>query len=468
MKNKKTLVIILFIFIILIGSTLGYLYFYTDIFKSNKALFFDYLGKVKFVNNDFVEKYKSFIDIENNSNYSSNGNIEILNSSEINDTNISNVQQMFLIKYNTLKNKNLKQDYADFTLNIDNEDITTLRYLRDNNTFGIKMENVLKKYIAVENSNLKEFLSKFDIDTANIPDSIQKESVEELLKIDENQLNYIKETYGKIIYDNINGKDFTKTKNSNNTTITLSISEREFANIIVLELNKLKNDDAVINVLIQKLKIYGYNYNLDSFKTAIQEQIDNINDNQDITDNKFLTISISKNKTNITNFQILFNIKNDETKDYDEYKYVFDLSENNKLVIFAKDSSNNYRTEISYGFETNSVSVNIDIYNIDSKNNIIGTLGKMQYQINNYSENIINQLLSLTYYSKDNNSKTQININDSKTLKQDIQIEKLTDENMELLNNKSKEELLQLYQGIINRIYYVYGDEMLKFTTNNY
>ena len=74
----------------------------------------------------------------------------------------------------------------------------------------------------------------------------------------------------------------------------------------------------------------------------------------------------------------------------------------------------------------------------------------------------------ITYYSNSNNEKTQINLKDNKQLKQDIQIEKMTTENMELLNGKSKEDLEELLKAITDRITYVYGENSEIYTKQFY
>ena len=64
----------------------------------------------------------------------------------------------------------------------------TIKSLKDNNTYGIIADNILGKYLSVDNSNLKDLFLKLKITDVNIvPDSITTD-YQELLKIDINTL----------------------------------------------------------------------------------------------------------------------------------------------------------------------------------------------------------------------------------------------------------------------------------------
>ena len=298
--KKKIIVWSLIVIFIIAALILSFLYIATDTFKSDKELFFKYLSKAEILDENFVQKYKEIIKIENQSNSSSTGTITCSTVSNRNETNIANVDQLFNIKYNSLKNKNLNQDYADFTLNSNNEDIVTARYLRDNNVYGIKIENVLKKYIAIENNNLKDFCSKLGIENSEtIPNSIAISSLDNLLRIDENQLSAIKTNYRDILLNNLTKNNFAKSKNSDSVTIKLSLTEREFTNILKQELETLKNDNNTLNFIINKANTLGYSINIESLIGYIQNQINSLNTNTEISDEQFINISVTENNNNL-------------------------------------------------------------------------------------------------------------------------------------------------------------------------
>ena len=464
--KKKIIVGIVFVLIVVAALIIAGLYIATDTFKSDKEMFFKYLSKTRVLDESFVEKYKEVIKTETQSNYSSSGNITYSTVSGENETSVANVNQLFNIKYNSLKNKDLNQHYADFTLNSNNEDIATIRYLRDNNVYGIKIENVLKKYIAIENNNLKDFYAKLGIqDSENLPNAIATTSIESLLNINENQLDTIKTTYGNILINNLTKKNFIKSKNGTNVTIKMSLTEREFANILKQELETLKTDGNTLNFIIDKANASGYTLDVETLTKYIQEQIDSINNNTNITDEEFISIAITENNKNVEKIDMILNyIVNGNNGDMtsvkkESYSLSIDMSQNNKTTIIVNDSNNISKIDMSYGNDETKIWENIDVNLIESETNNSKNICKIKHQIN-YTNNNIIQDITISINSEEDKYISQININDSKELKQDIQIEKITDQNAEILNGKTRQEIQNLLNAIIQRIQFVYGNKL--------
>lgn len=470
MRNQKKVIIFITIIFFVIVLTAIFLYFKTDLFVSNKKLFLRYLFNTEFVDKNILEKYKNLNYNISNSNYSSSGEVEYSIVTKDNETSIDNVNKLFNVKYNMLKNRNFNQDYADFTVNSDNEDVLTVRYLRDNNIHGIKIENVLRKYIAIENTNLKEFFTKLGAKNSTyVPNKISIADLKEIITLDDVQKDRIKNTYLNILIDNIDNNKFIKSKDKSNVTIiSVSLTEKEVANILVKELEILKNDNESLNLIINKAKNVDYNLNIDSLKTYIQEQIDDINNSKN-TNEEFIKVSIAEYNKKTVKLDVKIHLKDKNDNELKrELDFSIDLSQTHKIVVNIKNNENNINSELSYGYEENSASLNIDTILLDNQNNKINDLFKVIYQINKFNESSIENNALITYYSNSNNEKTQINLKDNKQLKQDIQIEKMTTENMELLNGKSKENLEELLKAITDRITYVYGENSEIYTKQFY
>lgn len=470
MRNQKKVIIFITIIFFVIALTAIFLYFKTDLFVSNKKLFLRYLSNTEFVDKNILEKYKNLNYNISNSNYSSSGEVEYSIVTKDNETSIDNVNKLFNVKYNMLKNRNFNQDYADFTVNSDNEDVLTVRYLRDNNIHGIKIENVLRKYIAIENTNLKEFFTKLGAKNSTyVPNKISIADLKEIITLDDVQKDRIKNTYLNILIDNIDNNKFIKSKDKSNVTIiSVSLTEKEVANILVKELEILKNDNESLNLIINKAKNVDYNLNIDSLKTYIQEQIDDINNSKN-TNEEFIKVSIAEYNKKTVKLDVKIHLKDKNDNELKrELDFSIDLSQTHKIVVNIKNNENNINSELSYGYEENSASLNIDTILLDNQNNKINDLFKVIYQINKFNESSIENNALITFYSNSNNEKTQINLKDNKQLKQDIQIEKMTTENMELLNGKSKEDLEELLKAITDRITYVYGENSEIYTKQFY
>lgn len=468
MKNKKKLVLIIVVTIIIAIGILGALYINTDLFKSDEMLFYKYLMKTKLLEPEIEERYAKVIQNMDSLNYSSNGTVNCSMSANNIETNVANIQNLFSLKYNMLKNKNLKQNYADFTLSANNRDIVTLRTLRDDDVFAIRVDNIVDKYLALENRDLKSFFSKIGIkDVSSIPNSVPQDAIERLLDINKEQLAEIKEKYIKILTDSLTKENFTKITNSDQTkTIELSLSEKHIAEIEKKILEDLKKDEDTLNLIIEKAQIFGYDWNIDSMRTKLQEEIDGITDGQFSAETGFLKIALREDGKNTLgiDFKVMMNVAEESEEQLVKTTLKLDLSESNKINIYTNNGQGeNLKEEISFGYEDNTILTNIEVLELDENNNIKNSLVKIQYEINNYETNNIETNMLITLIGTEKDIKVQFNINDKRQLKQDVQIEKITDENASILNNKSSEELSGLITAIVLRVQYLFGNEIAKF-----
>lgn len=477
MKKRKIIIISIVIVLLIIAGTIGFLYAKTDLFKSNKILFYKYLAKTQIVEDEAVKVYKQATQNKANNNYSSTGTVTCSMKKNDNATNISDIQQLFTIYYNALENRALNQYYSDYKLSVNNQDVITLRTLKDENTYALKADNVVTNYLAVENRDLKSFFAKLGVtDTTQIPDSIpQKGITTEATTIDPGLINNIKTKYLPIINNKLTEDKFTKTANEDKTTtITLALTEQETVEIIKELLETLKDDDATINLIIQEAsnKGYGSDLNADSFKTSLQETIDKITNN--ITNNTyssagdFLKVLVTENGKNTTALEVQITkaasgIMGTETENV-QADYKIDLSEKNRTILYANNGQDeNYKAVITFGYETNKFEANIDVSSIDT-NNVETPLGKLQYQILDYNSTNIKQNITLEMI--ESSYKIQVDLNDVTELKSDIQIEKITNQNAIKLNNLTAQQLQDLMQKISARLEYLYADkveEMMNF-----
>ncbi len=460
MKNKKILfVVIAIVVILIIAGLLGVLYAKTDFFKSNKMLFYQYLSKTKIIESEATDIIESVSQTISNNNYSSTGNINCSLAINDNTTNINNIQNLFTIKYNSLENKNLNQSYKDYTITSNNQDLITLRYMKDGNVYALKADNIVTKYLAVENKNLKEFFTKLGVENVtNIPNSIPQINLKELLNIQPEILNNIKSTYLKVIDSKLTNNNFTKITNADETTtIELSLTEQEIMDITKLFLETLKNDDSTINIIIEKASIFGYELNIDSIKTTLQEKIDEIT-NKSYSTNETLKFSVTENGKDTIGLEITIIDNSQEINK--QYTLKLDFSEKNRLIIYSDTQDGNKVKEIvTFGYEENKFEANIDIIKIN-QDNTETSIANIKYQVNNYNTENITQSLSLKFIYEENNLTMQMDLNDSTNIKQDIAIEKITNENALLLNNMSSNDLNDLIGRIILRLQYLYGEQI--------
>lgn len=449
MKKHITLISIIVVVICLI--TILLLYFLTDIFKSNKDIFFKNISQTEFVNYSFIGDIKNNVE-KKEENCVSNLNINVYGIQNNQDTSISDTQNILEIKSNRLNNKNLNQTYTDYTFYNDNKQLTTAKIIKDGNKYAFGADNVLTKYIGVENNNLRTFLNKLEIKNVNKFPNTFNNNYSELLNVDKNTINKIKETYGKILYDNIDKKSFEKIKNENKTdSLILKLSKKELINIQNILLQNAKDDDILLDFIVTKTQIAGYdNLNKEYIQKMIQEKINsNLQENFDNDNNSYFVV-----KTNISNKEI----KNIEMKQ-DIYYINADIVCNQLEKINIKKGNIDYM-QISFKYTNNELKNNAQINIINySKNQSLGIV----YEFSSKEKNNITENASI---SISNNSKNiQISITNITDLKEDIQIEKLTTDNAIILNDYSSENLKNLVNAIKNRINQLFGEKIEKIKT---
>ena len=202
----------------------------------------------------------------------------------------------------------------------------------------------------------------------------------------------------------------------------------------------------------------------------MQEEIDKITDGEFSTEPGFFKLALRENgeKTIGIDFSMKVNTAEEgQEKVMTQMSLKIDLSESNKVTIYTNDGQgNNLKEEISFGYEDNSILTNVEILELDENNNVKNSIGKVQYEIINYETEKINQNIIITLLSAEDNTKVQFNINDVTQLKHDVNIEKITDENAVILNNKSSQELSGLITAIVLRMQYLFGSELANFNIN--
>ena len=290
MKKRYLIMLIIAIVLVLcIGAGFAFAYFFTDVFKSNKNLFFKYISQnteiMDFVNDNDVKAYS---DKQKQTPYTSEGTIKTnVTFPDSSQAQIANALQNCNISFNNKVdnankyfNSTVKANYSD------NQSIEFNLY-RNNDVFAGKINDVLYKYIGLENNNLKEFAQKMNLPTeviSALSNKIEFNKIENSLNVfSDEDISALKNKYLKIITDNLTDDMFSKESSSDEIIYSVTINETQSKTIIVALLNNLKDDEIIIN----KLKAsFINNYNLteetvnpyiDQFKQTIQDLIDNIN-----------------------------------------------------------------------------------------------------------------------------------------------------------------------------------------------
>lgn len=509
MKNKKGLIIgSVIAIIVIVAIVIVVLYFTTDLLKTNQQLFYKYLAKTQIVDTNYLQKYAEVNERLTKNSNSSSATVDIATAVPNQETGVADMQPLFTIKSNRLVNVPFKQTYRDFTFSSNNQNWLTLKYMRDDNLYAIGADNILIKYIAVENSNLKELFTKMGVqDVSNIPDTITN-NYEELLKVDEETLKALSTTYGTLIYHHINEANYYKTINEDKTeTIGVSLSLQETRNLIKTILETVKNDNILLNLIASKAQILGYTeVTVPSIQTELQSMLDKaatVQDTQDVED--FFGMSVTKKGSNVIKLKVdtkkrqrdditepleMQNITNtmstnlmtnmetnsnglnvndialphidngsDVVAHIVKAGFELDFSQANTLKISCKENEQETtKLQIDYSFSENNLILNLLMESLEEETN--NATIKMQYEVNNYqTDNIAqNYAMNIGYGAE---VSYQVKLSNETTLKQDVQIEKLTTENSEKLNDMTPERISELFTAIGNRVIELYGNSFM-------
>lgn len=466
------------IIVIIIIITGILLYLNTDMFKSNKTLFFKYFGKNSENIKEIEEIFESTEYEKNlqNNKYTDDINIKVnytnnlQTTSEDNSNTINNVK--LLIKGE--EDKNNKYSYKDFKLEKDKniatntenqsssensnesnnkeQNIMEVEYIKNDNNYGIRFSDLFKQYLLVENNNLKDLFRKIgysEQELENVPDSIEINDITlSDIKFTEDEIKQLSEKYSEIINKKVSKEKFEKNskqvitineKNITTNAYILKLTNEELNNLYVDLLESLKQDEIILNKIesIQN-KINSININSseskdlkESFTEEIDLQIEKINKTNIGNQETKIIVYENSGKTIRTAIQ---------GKDYEiNFDYVNTQDEKNIELIVKKDEIETYNIKL----KKDKDGIKLDIYSNDETNPIKISLEQNKNESDKKCSNNIN----LKYENA--NSKLEVSAEQEINIVDNFENENtLNDQNSILLNGLEKEQL----QAVLNQV----------------
>jgi len=301
-QKKKVLIITIILLVITLVAGGLVIYLCTDLFKSDKQLFYKYLlDKNEMLSVldeiEFKQDLKSYTAKTNvESIYEYDNEIEKYENDQIMKNLQENVKSFEYIKnlnanIESKVDKENEKQYHEIHIKNNDDEITKIEAVRNEDKYAVKVEDILKAYIGIENNNVKELASKFEIkDADKIPDKIDYENkmYKDLFKISKEEKEHIKSVYKDVLYKEIDKANYTKEKNckiviegdnyyTNKMTLTLNKEQSIEAEIKVLE--KLKEDSITLNLIANKIKTINQNSeyaSVNKLNEEIQKYIENL------------------------------------------------------------------------------------------------------------------------------------------------------------------------------------------------
>ena len=290
MKKRYLIMLIIAIVLVLcIGAGFAFVYFFTDTFKSNKTLFFKYISQntqiMNFINDDDIKAYS---DKQKQTPYTSEGTIKTnVTFPDSSEAQIANALQNCNISFNGKVDNTNKYFRETIKANYSDSQSLEFELYRNNDIFAAKINEVLYKYLGIDNNNLKDFYKKMNIPEdviSALPNKIESNNISNSVNVySKEDFSSIKDKYFKIITDNLTDDMFSKEKSSEETIYSVTLNESQIKTILVKLLESLKDDEIIINKAKESL-INNYNLTeetinpyIDQYKEQIQKLIDNLN-----------------------------------------------------------------------------------------------------------------------------------------------------------------------------------------------
>ena len=323
-QKKSTKILIILIVVILITILLGgfvFAYLATDIFRSEKDLFFKYMTQIGDSENGFIDsQLKEYLEKRKNTPYSDEGEFLVNITSPTNQGEFENINNFNITYSGQVDEANSKAE-QNISLNYSDEVNFPVSYKQIENTIGLQTKYVGSKYIAVDLENLGNMIGE-DISLPEMGITALKKE-----KLTNEQKTYIKNTYIGILDNHLGEEKFSKVKESDLNGYKLTLTGEDIKNILVQLLETLKNDQSTIDIINEYLGIEEDSEKLET--ENIEDLVESINEEE--FDEYDIEITVySKNgqtsKIKISTSEVSF--------------YIEKIKENNKLkILFYGEST---------------------------------------------------------------------------------------------------------------------------------
>lgn len=427
MKNKKALIVIIVLLIILAvcGGAFAYVYFATDLLKSNSQMFSKYgtMLDMELYNFFYDENIKTYYTNKSANNYENTGVLRVKSGG---NTDINADLNLTFKGATDVDNDNFEQE---ITINYSDSEKFAFKLVKNNQMIALGSDEVANKYVGIKNENLDELSNKLGIDEEmKVPNNIKldKSSIT-VQNIKSLVTKYIGKLAGQLSESN-----FTK---NNNTSYTLTIEKDNLKNIMIYCLNEAKNDSEIIEML-------GMSDDISTYQDNIDQEIDNLNE-QDFS-NTSIKITLTSTENGVE-----ADVKVNTDEDNVEFSVILERGKNitiKQTGSFDTADTTEIPNDIEYTISKEKSASKSKYTITSSEENYSLEIG---FELDSISDNGATEKVYVSYDVND----VQFNVeyNNAITFK-DVTVTELNDENSVALNDYSQEELSSLLQQLFAQI----------------
>lgn len=257
--NKNNLKILIGVVVVIILIGVACVFAMPGVFNSEETEFFDLLIRkqsVAGVANDIATKTEKSKQVDTKIKADISEILETFGA-DTGDTDLN-------VEVDISEVKSGDDMSAALELLLNKKSLGIIHFAKTGEMYGLKFADTTEKYLAFENNNLKELFENFDVeDTNEIPDKIlTQKDFEKVMKIDKVTVNKILDKYIKVLSKSVKGKVETKKnvkieidgKEIKTTQHTLTLNEKDTAEMTLAMLKALKEDEKNIKLFIDDYK----------------------------------------------------------------------------------------------------------------------------------------------------------------------------------------------------------------------
>ena len=439
-KNTKILLIIIIIlFILILFAGVAFAYFATDIFKSDKELFFKYITQIGNQEKGLInEDLNQYFEKRKNVAFNNQGEFSVNISDHGNEDKYNNVNNFKIEFSGQVDGKNSKVA-QNITLDYSNSVREQLNYKQVGSKYGIQTNDVGSKFIAIDINNLNKL---FQSNMAVEDYSKKIENLQDITKveIDKEELENTIDKYKNLLNEELPGEWFSKVEDSNLVGYRLSLDGENFKNVLIKLLENLKNDQTVLEKINEYLKVQGNSNKITA--SNIDDLIEEIQDDGDLEDKKIEVIVYKENdaiaKISIGVDDSFISIQKQSEKNSQSFK--IEVKQNNDSIFTLNmqfdglQSIQNVKENYELLFDVDN-NINSYFSNLNEDSSNISSANKTTYKYNFKND------INFTY---------------------DADIEDFTDENSIMLTNYNQEAIGNFMSALMQRLQAINKRDMEK------
>lgn len=298
-KNSKVILVVIILLVILILLTgIAYAYFATDMFKSNKELFFKYVTQMGDSKEGFIEtQLEQYFEKQKSTPYTNEGSLALNITDESGNEKEYETINNFNISFAGKTDKSKEAEEQEVSINYSNNVTFPINYRKVEDTIGLQTKYVSNKYIAVEMDQLENKSYEGLEDIQELQTSIGK--LDELAQLPFSQEDWkeIQAKSQKILDEKLQESQFTKIEEGKRKGYKISIEGKQVKDIIIQLLETLKNDPKTLEKLNEYLKKQKNSASLTASK--IDSYIKNLEESSEIDEEKYeITVFQENGKAN--------------------------------------------------------------------------------------------------------------------------------------------------------------------------